>query len=592
MRRALGAVVAVMLVALGLALTPAAALADQAPIATALPGQPAGSADGNALTTPPTPDTPPQGHRLTSQKVQAIADAQSNIKAMKKKYPGAYPGVFLKGQQRWQVSYYGKFKPLTEIGQVTIQDADGKVTESYTGYKVAWSMARGYPGAFGRKVNSPWVWLPLTILFLAPFLGPRRGWRPSFLMLDVIVIAAFGISVAYFNDAQIDVSVPFVYPLLAYLLLRMLWIGVFSKRERDPRGRLPVAIPVSVLAIGLVFLVGFRIGLNVTNSNVIDVGYSGVIGADKLIKNDNLYGNWPKDNEHGDTYGPVTYLAYVPFKATLGWTGRWDDLPAAHGAAIAFDLLSMLLLFFLGRMIRGPGLGVVLAYAWAACPFTLYALMCNSNDSLVSVFMIGALLAAARPARRGVVVALGGLTKFATLAVTPLFALHQIGAPDANGAAPSPSVRARRLAIFTFAFALTAAIALYPVIIHGQSPSLVYDRTLGFQTSRGSPFSIWGLYELPGLQHTWQALSVLLAVALALLPSKRKDVVGLAACAAAIVIALQGGVTHWFYLYVVWFFPLVMVAGLARYGDEGEDEHPPAQPVAPASVAPPVPVPA
>ena len=30
--------------------------------------------------------------------------------------------------------------------------------------------------------------------------------------------------------------------------------------------------------------------------------------------------------------------------------------------------------------------------------------------------------------------------------------------------------------------------------------------------------------------------------------------------AAAILIALQLGITHWFYLYIVWFFPLVMVA--------------------------------
>ena len=30
------------------------------------------------------------------------------------------------------------------------------------------------------------------------------------------------------------------------------------------------------------------------------------------------------------------------------------------------------------------------------------------------------------------------------------------------------------------------------------------------------------------------------------------------------LIALQLGVTHWFYLYIVWFFPLVMVALLGR----------------------------
>ena len=77
-------------------------------------------------------------------------------------------------------------------------------------------MARGYPGAFGRKVNSPWVWIPLSILFVAPFVDPRRPLR--LLHLDLLVLVGFGVSVAFFNDANLDVSVPLVAPLLAYLL--------------------------------------------------------------------------------------------------------------------------------------------------------------------------------------------------------------------------------------------------------------------------------------------------------------------------------------------------------------------------------------
>ena len=52
-------------------------------------------------------------------------------------------------------------------------------------------------------------------------------------------------------------------------------------------------IPDRWLAIALIFLIGFRIGLNVTDSNVIDVGYAGVIGADKIIHGVQLYGHWP-----------------------------------------------------------------------------------------------------------------------------------------------------------------------------------------------------------------------------------------------------------------------------------------------------------
>ena len=31
-------------------------------------------------------------------------------------------------------------------------------------------MARGYPGAFGRKVNALYIWLPMCGMFLLPFL--------------------------------------------------------------------------------------------------------------------------------------------------------------------------------------------------------------------------------------------------------------------------------------------------------------------------------------------------------------------------------------------------------------------------------------
>ena len=46
---------------------------------------------------------------------------------------------------------------------------------------------------------------------------------------------------------------------------------------------------------------------------------------------------------------------------------------------------------------------------------------------------------------------------------------------------------------------------------------------------------------------------------------RRPDAVGLAAAAAAILLALQLGVDHWFYLYIPWFAPLVMLALLGRY---------------------------
>lgn len=536
-------VVAALGAAIALLVTVAAPAAAQTPGSAVRPA-------GDGLASPPRMDVPPAGYRLTADRVRAIADRVELIVAERRKFPGSYSSVFTKSPARWQVSYYARAKPAREIGQVLVDDATGGVLEAWAGYKVPWTMARGYEGAFGRRVNSPLIWIPLSALFMAPFLSPRRPWR--LLHLDLLVLLAFGVSLAFFNDAQIDVSTPMVYPLLAYLLARMLWIGL--RRPAVPLGPLPLLVPVSWMVVAIIFLVGFRIGLNVTDSNVIDVGYAGVIGADRLADGVPLYGYFPNDNEHGDTYGPVTYEAYVPFEQIWPWTGSWDDLEAAHAAAIAFDLICLLLVFLVGRAIRGPAMGVTLAYAWVTYPFTIFASNTNSNDSLVAVFALAALLAAARPPLRGIATALGGLTKFASLALAPLMATHGLG-----------RARARSTTLFLVGFGVAALLACGPLIAEGEGLRAIYDRTLGYQAARETPFSVWGLYDLEGLRVAWQAVAVLLAFAIAVVP-RRPDMVGLAACAAAVLIAVQVAATYWFYLYVVWFFPLVMVALLARHG--------------------------
>ncbi len=130
---------------------------------------------------------------------------------------------------------------------------------------------------------------------------------------------------------------------------------------------------------------------------------------------------------------------------------------------------------------------------------------------------------------------------------------------------------------FFFAFILTVAIVSIPAITH-DSLHTIFQRTIEYQTNRGSPFSLWGLYGgLHGVQTAVQAAAVALALALAVLP-RRPGVVGLAAACAAILIAVQLGVEHWFYLYIPWFFPLVMIGLLGALPDR-----PRQRPYAPAT---------
>jgi hypothetical protein len=496
----------------------------------------------------PASKTPPLGRHLSADQALAIAQGLPRMRRLQREHPGTYDGAYLKGPVRWQVSFFSK-RGAKEIGQVIIADQTGKVLEQWTGFQVAWSMARGYPGAFGRHVNALYIWLPLCLLFVLPFVNPRRPF--SMLHLDLLVLLSFSVSLAFFNHGEIYKSVPLTYPPLVYLFGRMLWL---MRRRSRPTPPLKLLVPVSWLAFGVMFLLGFRIALNVIDSNVIDVGYAGVIGAQKIADDRPLYGGWPSDNEHGDTYGPVTYESYVPFEQVFGWSGAWDDLPAAHAAAVVFDLLALGLIFMLGMRIRGPTLGVALAYAWVSYPFTLFALESNSNDTLVAVFLLAALLFASSPPVRGAFAALAGLAKLAPLALAPVLATHGLRELP-------PGRRARALGLFVLVFVLVSALALIPAL-DGDSLSRIFHRTIVYQANRGSPFSVWGLYGdrplLHGLETAVQVGAVLLALVLAVAP-RRPDTVGLAAACAAILLALQLGVEHWFYLYIPWFFGLVMV---------------------------------
>jgi hypothetical protein len=534
----------------------AAVFAGLAPaVASALP---------QALSAPPgTPvlvssqTVPPTGYRLNAREVEQIAARNLEVIAELKKHPRLVPYEYTRGTGVWQVSWFtpapksGCDNCQKEMIQVYVADATGEVTQVWTGYQVAWTMARGYPGAFGRKVNSLIVWIPLCVLFVLPFLPWRR--RPTLLHLDLLMLLGFSVSLAWFNHANLGLSAPAVYPFMLYLLVRMLLLAFGRGRPREP---LRTLVPTTWLAIGMIFLVGFRIGLNVTNSNVIDVGFAGVIGANKILYGDKLYGGWPSDNPAGDTYGPINYDAYVPFNVIFGWSGLWDNLPAAHAAAITFDLLTMLGLFLLGRAIRGPTTGVILTYLWAAYPFTLFTLMSNSNDALVSLLLVVTLLVIRWAPARGVAAAFAGLTKFAPLALAPLFL---------RGTGPEPTRREALRYVVAFALAITAA--MLPVVLTGDLGAFWRD-TIQYQVGRPAPFSIWGIWggsfsnasnSLSIEQHLVEGAMIALAVAVMFVP-RRRGLVEVAALAAAVTIAFQLCLTYWFYLYIVWFFPLVIIA--------------------------------
>src|SRR5205807_4227594 len=88
-------------------------------------------------------------------------------------------------------------------------------------------------------------------------------------------------------------------------------------------------------------------------------------------------------DQPGDTYGPVSYEAYLPGYWAFGWSGKWDSLPAVHATSILWDLLCAAGLVLVGRRFGGNRLAATLGFAWVAWPFTQYVSSSNTNDAIM-----------------------------------------------------------------------------------------------------------------------------------------------------------------------------------------------------------------
>jgi hypothetical protein len=483
--------------------------------------------------------TPPAGYRLTADQALAIAAKSPVVKRELKKHPNLEPYEYTAGYPIWQVNWFSHSKPQKEKLQTDVDDSTGTVTQAWAGVQVAWTMARGYPGAFGRIVNAWYIWLPICLLFVAPFIPWRR--KPTLLHLDLLVaVSFFSISLALFNHAQIGLSVPLIYPPMIYLFVRLLLLAFGKGRPREP---LRTIVPIPWLLIGIVFLMAFRIALNVLDSNVIDVGYAGVIGADKLIHGSPLYGNWPLDNKYGDTYGPFNYFVYVPFRLIFGWSGTWDNLPAAHAASIAFDVATLIALFFVGRRLKSNN---------------LWSLSSNTNDSLVALMVTLSILVVTSPPARGVAAALAGLTKFAPFVITPLL-LRGTG----------ERLRTRDVGWWVIGFVITLFLCFLPVLIKHDLGAFWRD-SIKYQANRTAPFEIWGLWGHLNIErHLLEGVVVAFALFVCVFP-KRRGPIEVAALAGATIIALQCVTEYWLYSYTMWYWPLALIGLFAYYPEPGE----------------------
>jgi hypothetical protein len=575
-----GRLLALALVALVAAVLASAARAAGTGTATA----PVFDGKGHLVQTPFVPHR--QGATLTQK--QSLRDFERDPKVAS--WLSRYPKTGRSDEEtydaksgNWTVKIW--WGAAGEIAEGTVVDATDAVEEAWTGPQVAWGMARGSPGAFGgTAINNPWVWGAFCIVFFLGLADFRR--LLSLRNLDLLFLLSPTASLWFFNHGDVFTAVPLFYPLLVWVVLRGLWIGT---RNRGTPGA--PTWPVWVLLGATIFLAGFRVGLNIERSNVIDVGYSGVIGAERIVKGEAPWGNFPVEklpngkslkpcgsadasgeirdrvqtngrcesaNPEGDTYGPVAYESYIPGYLILGWSGRWDTLPAAHFTSIAFDLLTILGLWLVGRRFGGPRLAAVLAFSWAAYPFTQYVSNSNTNDVLMPCFLVWGFWLVSNPAARGIFAALSGWTKFAALLIAPMWLTYPGRRPSGR---------------FALGF-VAATLVAFSVLILQPDPfheaHAFWTRTVGFQIGRAAPWSLWdwgqyharGLPDLHIVQRVLQVLLVLGAFAAAVFP-RRKSPLQLAALTAVLLAGFELVVTYWLYTYIPWFYPFAALALLA-----------------------------
>jgi hypothetical protein len=121
--------------------------------------------------------------------------------------------------------------------------------------------------------------------------------------------------------------------------------------------------------------------------------------------------------------------------------------------------------------------------------------------------------------------------------------------------------------LFTLGYLLAAALVMWLGLRHTNLRTM-WDHTFAYQAGRAAPFSIWGLWDWTGAEKVAEGVAAAIAVLLAVLP-RRRDLVGLAALCGAAIIAVEVTLSYWFYLYIVWFVPLVLIALFGRNLEPG-----------------------
>lgn len=384
--------------------------------------------------------------------------------------------------------------------------------------------------------------VPSAACFVLGLLDWRHPWRVEH--LDLLALAGFFPVAMLLSDDLSLAGLWLAAGCLSWLFARLAGAchGAWRMTELRPS--------ISSRRVGLAVLVLLlvRIGI-VPAGGIADVGQASSLGAWRLLHGLHLYGavSWPGPGGfriyRPDSYGPFAYYAYLPFAAIF------RPAPAEIATllpAVCFDMLTLAGLYILGRRLGGRPLAQAFMFAYLLYPFPGISLMGETNDALIAALCVWAVVAAQRPVTRGLLLAAVALTKF----LPALIAVQFLG------------VRwGRSRYALTLAVSLAAMLA-WPLVTSG--PAAFLDSTFGYQLIErggGVQFSIWTY--LPHAALVARPLFAVALVLLALSPVVRPEMPDTrqhAALAAALLIGAQLLLGYWFYSYLTWFYPLLVIA--------------------------------
>lgn len=312
--------------------------------------------------------------------------------------------------------------------------------------------------------------------------------------------------------------------------------------------------------------------------------------ADQLLKG-------PDSPAHGAaaTYGPLLYLAHIPFQLLTGTVYNpsglgprdpgyaWPPFLATQLTCMAFQLIALWALYGIGRRSGGQALGLSLVILYAGSAYVLGLgsdVFLAGGLSYISHIAPTAMLLLAiyfidRPFVAGMCLAGAAGVLFFPVFFFPLFAGWYFWRSRADAVRFSAGFALVGLLIGLMVIAFTGSL-------DGKGPiRLLLESTLehqeGFSSDQygTSPFSFWG--NFPALAAFWQVpligtTSVFKPTFLlfasycmaAFFLARQRSRIELALLLASLAAALQLWKTHAAGTYVEWYYPFLLIGLLGR----------------------------